>query len=111
MKITEKYDFFYVGQRHAKDGLDELINMAQSYEKKYGKKARSDFELGVASVYPQYADCFPIFKGQDEIRVEGGTKNFGVDNTRNNSYFGGYGTGKQFISGVYNDEEEIKHSR
>ena len=97
MNNEEQYDFFLVGQRHARDGVEALRKMAASYEKTFGAQAREDFELGIASVIPQYSNFFAKISEEEEIRTDGATTNYGVENTRNNSYFGGTGVGKQFV--------------
>ena len=97
MNNGEQYDFFLVGQRHAKDGIEALRKMAASYEKNFGPQAREDFELGIASVIPQYSNFFAKTSETEEVRTDGATANYGVENTRNNSYFGGTGVGKQFV--------------
>lgn len=115
MNNRKQYDFFLVGQRHARDGIEALRKMAASYEKNFGAQAREDFELGIASVIPQYSNFFAKASEKEEIRTDGATTNYGVENTRNNSYFGGTGVGKQFVEvrpnvREYNDPEK-KSSR
>ena len=83
---------------------------------KYGEKAKDDFELGVISLIPQYSNISQFIAGEEEINsqiVDGSisaTTNYGVKNTRNNSYLGGVGTGNQFVEVngkmVYNDPEK-----
>jgi len=96
MNNEEQYDFFAIGQRHARDSFVELRKIAESYEKNYGPQARADFELGIASVFPQYSN-FSIGSDDENIKTDGATTNFGIPNSRNNSYFGGAGTSRQFI--------------
>ena len=94
---NNEVDFYLVGQRHAKDGLAALKKMAKEYEERYGAQAREDFETGIASVIPQYANFFIASSELEQmVTPEGATTNYGVDNTRNNSYFGGTGTGVQY---------------
>ena len=111
MENNEQYDFFQVGQRHAKDGVEALKKLADSYEKHFGAQAREDFELGVASVIPQYSNFFVKTSEKEELRPEDGARTegkYGEPNLRNNSYFGGTGYGVQYAkvgpdSREYND--------
>ena len=103
MPNNEEYDFVEIGQRHAKDGLEELRKLADTYGRNYGLKARRDFETGVASVIPQFSRFFVNTSEIEDVRIEGATHNYGMDNMRNNSYFGGDGYSQQFVDGEYNE--------
>lgn len=114
--MNEEYDFYVIGQKHARDGIEALRKMAETYKSKYGEKAKEDFELGVISLIPQYSNISQFIAGEEEINSQivdgsiGATTNYGVKNTRNNSYLGGVGTGNQFVEVngkmVYNDPEK-----
>ena len=103
MSNKEEYDFVEIGQRHAKDGIENLRKLADQYGREFGLKARRDFETGVASVIPQFARFYVSTSENEEVRVEGATHNYGMDNLRNNSYFGGDGYSQQFVDGEYNE--------
>ena len=107
-------DFYYLGQQKAKETFEVLQDLAVQYEKQYGQKARDEFELGVASVISQYAMIQPApeIKEEDLEQLKA-AKEQSVSNLRNNSYFGGVGTSKQFVDynghKVYNDPKEGPH--
>ena len=91
--MEEKYDFFLIGQKHANDELLNIRKTAAEYGQKYGKQAKVDFELGIASVIPSYSN--DLDNAVENIDNLSGTNDYGIPNTRNNSYFGGTGTGRQ----------------
>ena len=98
--MKEQYDFFCMGQRCAKDYLTDLRKMTKEIGEKYGVDARIQFEAGIAMVIPVFSEQNVITKSD----IDYTTTDFGVDNTRNNSYFGQIGTGKQYLSnGKYNN--------
>lgn len=107
MNNGKQYDFFSIGLRHAKDGIDELRKMANIYERDFGRDAREEFELGIASIVPQYANFYQK-TSEEPIKTDRAITDYGKENTRNNSYFGSYGTGVQYYTNangtqVYND--------
>ena len=102
----EKYDFYEMGIRYAKEEKEKIEKVMEELEKEYGEDAKTDFEAGVITVYDQYRAATK----KPEVRegVVQGTKDFGIPNTRNNSYTtGAAGSGIQYktVNGnrVYNE--------
>lgn len=103
MENKEEYDFYAVGQRHAADSVIELKKIAEIYEKDFGRAAKEQFELGVASIYPTYSS-FIVSTRVTVKDAEAATLNYGENNKRNNSYFNGTGTSNRFKEdGSYNE--------
>ena len=92
--MEEQYDFYAIGQKHAKDELLNLRKIAYEYEKKYGLRAKKEYELGIASIIPAYSKIEEVVAEEDLSNV-GGTNDYAVPNSRNNSYFGYTGIGRQ----------------
>ena len=114
MKNENEYDFFLLGQKYANEGIAMLRKKAMEYEKEFGVQAKNDFELGVISTIPQYSN-FTV-ELEENIRMEGATTNYGVNNYRNNSYFGKKGVGQQYVetypnSGVLEYNDPIKKGK
>lgn len=101
--MNEEYDFYGMGERHANETIMEIRKLALELEKQYGPDARMEFEAGVSVSIPAYANV--IETSQFSIAdMEGSTKQYGVEGTRNNSYFGYKGTSYQTDSyGRYNE--------
>lgn len=97
MEINEEYDFYMIGRRRALEFAVNLKKQAIEIEKKYGEQAKFEFETGVASVISTYEKITEDFKEVDLKSLEHATTDFGVDNMRNNSYFGTPGTGFRSI--------------
>lgn len=103
--MKEKYDFYAIGQRKAYELINvELKKYADVIEKEYGELARFEFETGVSSAIPVYGkettDKEPISK----LETIHAVKDYGVENLRNNSYFGARGTSHQYdMYGKYNE--------
>ncbi len=106
--MNENYDFFDIGQRYAEEGMQALQKKAKEFEKTVGKEARRAVEMGVISMIPQYARLYNGEKNlEGDVQHIHGTKDFGKENARNNSYFKGNGVGTQYTSaGKYNDPEK-----
>ncbi len=98
MKDKQEYDFFTMGFRDAKNSMESCYQRAVKIEEQYGADARMEYEVGIALTIPQY-ERFSVCKEETKKNTENATKNFGVDNTRNNSYFGSTGTSKQYVTG------------
>ena len=83
--MKENYDFYKVGIRYAIEGKQKLEKAAQIIEEKYGKDARIDFEAGIISSIDVYSkETFMTFEEHESLK---GTANYGIPETRNNSYF------------------------
>ena len=115
--MEEKYDFYDLGQRYAKETIEVIRKKAEEYGRNFGLKAKRDFELGIISLIPQYADFYYI-SNDDEMdisKLENATTDYGKDNLRNNSYFGeghsGIGVQYDNVTGHYNDPEKSSGSR
>lgn len=98
MEKDNNYDFLSMGTRYAKEATFLIAKTAKEIQYKYGYDARMEFEAGVACVIPQYKNIQLEFND-----VVHGTKDFGIPNTRNNSYFGTFGTGPQYYNNRYNE--------
>lgn len=106
--MAEIYNFYKMGQRYATEKIESLKRLADNIQKEYGKDARIEFEAGIVSTVPVYGDVYV----ENFEKPVNGTNDFGVDNLRNNSYFGGTGISQQFIDGIYNDPDvSTKHGR
>ncbi len=100
----DQYDFFSMGLRAVRDGLEYSYQKAEEIEKKFGVDARLEFEVAIAMATPAYSNYRSMVKEKElreelEKQVEHGataTRDYGVANTRNNSYFGTKGTGIQY---------------
>lgn len=68
--MSEHYDFYAIGKRHAYDAVEEIKRLAEEYEKNYGEEARKQFETGVsmgmANEISQYAFVSEVFKEEYE---------------------------------------------
>ena len=113
--MKEQYDFFAIGKKHFIDDTETIRKMAMEYQLKFGRKAREEFESGVYSQMSQYANAPELRTGSaEEALGQGGSNNYGVPNTRNNSYFGGRGTGVQYQTrnGIeYFNEPNVRESK
>ena len=102
--MNEEFDFYGMGIRHALDGVMALKKTAKEIEKEYGPDARMEFEAGVSVTIPEY---YNIDIQIDLEEMTKGTKNFGVNGLRNNSYFGGTGISNQTNAyGEYNEPSQ-----
>ena len=104
MDKQNNYDFLSMGTRYAKETIFLISKKAQEIEDNFGYDARMEFEVGVACVIPQYKTS----KSDEFNGVVHGTKDFGIPNTRNNSYFGIKGTGVQYQNGTYNKPNKMR---
>ncbi len=90
----ESYDFYTMGVRHGTESTQKLMELAKKIEEKYGKDARMEFEVGTSIALEKFIERKKEILS--EKNVSKATTNYGVYNSRNNSYFGGKGTGKQY---------------
>ena len=93
--MNENYDFYGMGARYAHDASLSLKKLANEIGKKYGEDAKMNFEAGVVSEISSYSSLNVNSEILDRD-IENATLNFSIDNTRNNSYFGGRGTSLQY---------------
>lgn len=63
--MDREYDFFGMGVRHATEGLLHLKKVAKEIGEKYGMDAKLEFESGIATTIPTYAQVM-----QNEINVD-----------------------------------------
>ena len=63
MENKETIDFYKLGQICANDTLYEIKSKAVEYGKKFGANARSQFEIGIASVISEYSKV-EIYEGE-----------------------------------------------
>ena len=97
-KEKQEYDFIETGRRFAQKKVEEYLKMAALINEEYGPEALRDFEMG--SLIPFQEN---IYSENDPIISIHGTKDYGIPNLRNNSYFGRKGVSFQYIDGEYND--------
>lgn len=113
--MSEQIDFYTLGCKSIQQSFIKIQKRAEEIEKEYGKEAREEFEIGVASSTQVYTDLFKEYPLKDSIIRA--TLAFEKINSRNNSYFGKVGTSKQYTSidsyGVVNyiDPENLNHKR
>ncbi len=106
MEKKQEYDFLSMGLRAAKDDMTNHYQTAEKIEEQFGINARMEYEAGIAMAIPQYETYRTLQARKKEVLH--GSKEFGVENTRNNSYFGTTGTGVQYTTNseglpVYNE--------
>lgn len=90
----EKISFYDLGRKDVNDMYVAVSKRREEIEKKYGKSAAEQYLIGVSSEIEQF-----LRMDTDDVSIEQAeyaTTNFGAENTRNNSYFGGQGTGPQY---------------
>ena len=101
MENEQEYDFLSMGLRAAKDEMSNHYQTADKIEQQFGINARMEYEAGIAMAIPQYGTYQNLqLRKKENLN---GTKDFGIVNTRNNSYFGTSGTGVQYKSHGYNE--------
>ena len=93
--MNENYDFYGMGARYARDAYLNLKKLANEIGKKYGEDAKMNFEAGVVSEISSYSSLNLNSEILDRD-IENATLNFSIDNTRNNSFFGGCGASLQY---------------
>lgn len=102
----EKIDFYEYGKRMAQEFFDIQRGKAQEIEEQYGKKARFEFETGLAEMVDIRSNDF-INNDDMELMFDGSDKIETLDSSndyRNNSYFGYSGISKKCDrDGRYND--------
>ena len=115
MNDNEQYDFYLIGRRRASDFSGDLKRQAKEIGEIYGEQARLEFESGLASIIPAYGSVSSYetsgikkvqegISSSEDLVIENAETDYGVENTRNNSYFGTKGTGVQVNSdGKFNE--------
>lgn len=88
MNGKEKIDFFEYGKKFAMETIDIIKKKANEIEEKYGEQAKLEFESGYAAYFPVFGEELEI--DNFDINNLGGKRegDYGIPNTRNNSYFG-----------------------
>lgn len=56
--MSEQIDFYTLGCKSIQQSFIEIQKRAEEIEKEYGKEAREEFEIGVASSTQVYTDLF-----------------------------------------------------
>ena len=99
---NNQYDFYDIGSKYAMRIKEEIKLKAKEIEEQFGKVARENFELGVASNISQYeristSDVF------DETSIQPSKDGFvhaskdpGLSQYVNNSYFGKTGVKRKY---------------
>ena len=109
MKKKDYLKAFLAGYNHCKKQMHDAESLASEYAiTGENEKIRECFMAGFAYAIPQYAKVYTdSYKDViNEIDLESIKSDIGVDNTRNNSYLGGFGTGKQLDeNGIYIEEK------
>ena len=90
----KKVDFYDLGRKDVNDIYIVVERRRKEIEEKYGKDAAEQYLLGVASEIGRFSTM--DIDGVNISDIEKGTKNFGIENKRNNSYFGGKGISTQY---------------
>lgn len=101
MENYEKYDFFAMGERAARDIYADSKKIAEKLEKEYGVQARLEYECGLSLTMTKEATIFM----EENIKsiVQSATEKpissvyLREEDRRNNSYFDQPGTSNQFI--------------
>jgi len=112
--MKEKIDFYEYGKHIAAEGIASFISLAEQIGEQYGKKARSDFELGIASSIPQYGEESYIEDVRELLNEEGtigGMTDYGDPRVRNNSYFGGTGVEKILDENGFFKEPHVRNKK
>lgn len=88
------YSFYSLGFKDVDDIYVAIEKRKEEIRKKYGDEAAKEYFLGVKAGLRQ-SNLMQV----DDIelaQIENATTNYSVENTRNNSYFGTTGVGKQY---------------
>lgn len=103
----EKFDFYNLGKKDVNDIYIAVESRMKEIEEKYGKDAAVQYSLGVAAEMGRFSKM-KIEETKMNYDVHA-TTDFGVENTRNNSYFGGVGTDVQYDQdGEYREPRSIR---
>lgn len=103
--MKNKMNFYQLGKRYANEEFNEMTKKIQEVGELFGKDAQMEFEAGILSTINDYE--FVNDDNIDDIDINGlsGRTDIGIPNERNNSYFGGVGTSKQFITDPYGNKK------
>lgn len=103
--MKNKMDFYQLGRRYANEAFDEMTKKAEEIGELFGKDAQMEFEAGVVSTINEYEFVKDDNIDDIDINYISGKTDIGIPNVRNNSYFGGVGTSKQFITDPYGNKK------
>ena len=103
--MKNKMNFYQLGKRYASEEFDEMAKKIQEVGELFGKDAQMEFEAGIISTIDDYE--FVKDDDIDDIDIHdlSGRTDIGMPNERNNSYFGGVGTSRQFITDAYGNKK------
>ena len=95
----EEIDFYQYGTRIATDLFTNTKAIAQKIKKDYGEDAKLEFECGLSVALSKQA-AMSVEENVTQYLYSTSSINT-ADNMRNNSYFGGVGTSKQYDKNGY----------
>lgn len=103
----KKVDFYNLGKKDVNDIYIVVERRRKEIEEKYGKDAATQYSLGVAAEIGRFSKM-----DIKEVNIDHdvhATTDYGVQNTRNNSYFGGVGTDTQYTQdGEYKEPSSMR---
>ena len=115
MKKKDYLKAFLAGYNHCKKQMENTESLASEYASAWeNEKIRDCFMAGFAYAMPQYANVYTdSYKDViADLDLDSIKADIGVDNTRNNSYMGGYGTSNQLDeAGAYIEDTSIDNKK